>query len=140
MRKVTIAQAAKRTSLTPDTLRYYERIGLIPPVERTQGGIRNYCEQDCRWISFIKCMRSAGLPVEILIEYVALFQEGDKTLEARKAILLEQREQLLTKIHDMQDTLKRLDCKIEHYDTIGLPADRLSKKHDNAENFCSLPK
>lgn len=137
---MTIAQAAKKTSLTPDTLRYYERIGLIPAVERTQGGIRNYCEEDCKWISFIKCMRSAGLPVEILIEYVALFQEGDKTLEARKAILLEQRERLLERIHDMEDTLKRLNCKIEHYDTIGLPAERVPKKHDNAENLCLLPK
>ena len=75
-----------------DTLRYYERVGLIPPVNRNESGIRDYNELDLRRVDFIKCMRSAGLPIEVLIEYVALVQKGDKTIEARKEILIEQRE------------------------------------------------
>lgn len=111
-----IAEVSAQYDLSPDTLRYYERIGLIPSVNRNQNGIRNYTEEDCRWIEFIKCMRNAGLPIEVLIEYVRLFQQGDETMEARKELLLEQRKQLLVKMKEMQQTLERLDHKIEIYD------------------------
>ena len=86
---MTIAQVSQKYGVSADTLRYYERIGLIPPVHRSAGGIRDYDETDCGWVEFIKCMRAAGLPIEALIEYVALFQQGDDTLCARKALLLE---------------------------------------------------
>lgn len=117
---MTIAETAQKYDLTPDTLRYYERIGLLPHVGRTAGGIRDYQKEDCRWIEFIKCMRSAGLPVETLIEYVKLFAEGDNTLAARKALLIEQREALTARISEMQDTLERLNRKIENYDSLML--------------------
>ncbi|WP_040196896.1 MerR family transcriptional regulator [Candidatus Soleaferrea massiliensis] len=113
---MTIAEVSKRFGLTADTLRYYERIGLIPAVPRTSGGIRSYTEEDCNWINFAKCMRGAGLQVEALIEYVALFQKGDSTREARKQILIEQRDQLRERVEQMQQTLKRLDGKIEGYE------------------------
>ncbi len=89
-----IAEVSERYAISADTLRYYERIGLIPPVQRNVSGIRDYCELDLRRVEFIKCMRSAGLPVEVLIEYIALVQQGDKTIEARKEILIEQRDLL----------------------------------------------
>lgn len=66
-----------------DTLRYYERIGLIPHVNRNKSGIRDYTEEDCNQVEFIKCMRNAGLPIEVLIEYVDMFQQGDETIETR---------------------------------------------------------
>lgn len=113
---MTIAEASRKYELTNDTLRYYERIGLLPRVKRNKSGIRDYDDEDCRWIEFIKCMRSAGLPIEVLIEYVALFQQGDGTIEARKVILCEQREQLLARMEEMQTTLARLDGKIERYE------------------------
>lgn len=91
---MTIAETAKKYDISADTLRYYERIGLIPPVPRTKSGIRDYDETSCGWVEFIKCMRGAGLQIEALIEYVALFQQGEATVGARKAILIEQREQL----------------------------------------------
>ena len=75
---MTIAEVSRTYDLSADTLRYYERIGLIPPVHRSAGGIREYDEEDCRWIEFIKCMRGAGLPIESLVEYVALFQQGEE--------------------------------------------------------------
>ena len=76
---MTIAEVSRKTGLSADTLRYYERVGLIPAISRTSGGIRDYGETDIRWVEFIKCMRSAGLPVEVLAEYVALFVQGDET-------------------------------------------------------------
>ena len=91
---MTIAETAKKYDISADTLRYYERIGLIPPVPRTRSGIRDYDESSCGWVEFIKCMRGAGLQIEALIEYVSLFRQGDETSNARRAILIEQRGQL----------------------------------------------
>lgn len=91
-------------------------MGLIPPVNRNDSGIRDYDELDLRRVDFIKCMRSAGLPVEILIEYVALVQQGDKTIEARKDILIEQRKLLVDRMNEMQKTLDILEHKIEVYE------------------------
>ena len=111
-----IAEVSEQFGLSADTLRYYERIGLIPPVHRNDGGIRDYDELDLRRVDFIKCMRGAGLPVEVLIEYMGLVQQGDKTIEARKEILIEQRDFLAAKMGEMQRTLDRLNYKIEVYE------------------------
>ena len=111
-----IADVSKKYELSADTLRYYERIGLIPEVNRNKSGIRDYTEGDCRWVEFIKCMRNAGLPIEVLIEYVTLFQKGDETIQARKELLTEQRKQLKEKMEDMKKTMERLDYKIERYE------------------------
>ena len=89
-----ISEVSQQSGLSLDTLRYYERIGLLPPVNRNKSGIRDYSELDVRRVEFVKCMRSAGLPIEVLIEYYNLVQQGDETVEARKQILLDQRDQL----------------------------------------------
>lgn len=111
-----IAEVSEKYGLSVDTLRYYERVGLIPPVNRNESGIRDYNELDLRRVEFIKCMRSAGLPVEVLIEYVTLVQQGDSTIEARKEILKEQRDLLAAKMEEMQKTLDRLNYKIDIYE------------------------
>ncbi len=111
-----IAEVSEQYGLSSDTLRYYERVGLIPPVHRNESGIRDYNELDLRRVDFIKCMRSAGLPIEVLIDYVALVQKGDKTIEARKEILKEQRQLLTVRMQEMQKTLDILDHKIEVYE------------------------
>jgi DNA-binding transcriptional MerR regulator len=111
-----IAEVSEQYGLTSDTLRYYERIGLIPAVNRNESGIRDYNELDLRRVEFIKCMRSAGLPVEVLIEYVGLVQQGDETIDARKEILREQRELLAARMSEMQRTMDILDHKIEVYE------------------------
>jgi len=128
---MTIGEVSEKFDISQDTLRYYERIGLIPRVNRNKGGIRDYTEEDCRWIEFIKCMRSAGVQVEALIEYVMLFQQGDATIEARKQILIEQREQLLARIEEMQKALERLNFKIEEYKTKIVPAENKLKRAGN---------
>lgn len=113
---MTIAEASKKYDISADTLRYYERIGLIPPVPRTKSGIRDYDEASCGWIQLMKCMRKAGVQIEALIEYVALYQQGEETARARKAILEEQREQLRMRLGEMQESLHLLDKKIQHYE------------------------
>ena len=128
---MTITEVSKKFDLSQDTLRYYERIGLIPEVNRNKSGIRDYNEEDCRWVEFVKCMRSAGLPIEILIEYVTLFQQGNETVEARKQLLKEQRMQLAQKMEDMKKTLDRLDYKIERYENGIVAKENALKKTEN---------
>ncbi len=111
-----IAEVSEKYGLSVDTLRYYERVGLIPPVNRNEGGIRDYNELDLRRVDFIKCMRGAGLPVEVLIDYMNLVQQGDSTMDARKEILIEQRELVAARLEEMQKTLERLNYKIEVYE------------------------
>jgi len=111
-----IAEVSERYGISPDTLRYYERIGLISPVNRNEGGTRDYREIDLRRVEFIKCMRGAGLPIEVLIEYVAMVEQGDQTIQPRKEILIEQREQLVARMKEMQKTLELLDYKIKVYE------------------------
>ena len=111
-----ISEVSEQSGLSIDTLRYYEKIGLLPPISRTNGGIRNYNELDIRRVDFIKCMRTAGLPIDVLIEYFALVEQGDKTIAARKEILQNQRTKLVAKMAEMQATLDLLDHKIEVYE------------------------
>lgn len=113
---MTIAEVAKQYGLTADTLRYYERIGLLPGVKRTAGGIRDYSEEDRRWVEYIKCMRSAGVSVETLVEYVALFHQGAATIQARKQLLLEQRKQIVAHIEELNAVLAKLDWKLDGYE------------------------
>ncbi|MDR1485824.1 MAG: MerR family transcriptional regulator [Planctomycetaceae bacterium] len=121
---MTIAEVGKKLGISSDTLRYYERIGLIPKVKRNENGIRDYTEEDCNWVEFIKCMRNAGIQVEALVKYVALFQQGELTHSARKQILIEQHDQLKERLAEMKATLKRLNHKIENYDQLLVPAQK----------------
>ena len=104
-----IAEVSKKYGLSTDTLRYYERIGLLPNVARTASGIRDYSEQDCARVQFVKCMRGANVSIEALIEYMNLFEQGDGTVEARKALLEEQRDLVQARIAEMQAGLDRLN-------------------------------
>ncbi len=126
---MTIAQVADKYGITPDTLRYYERVGLIPSVTRSAGGIRNYGEEECNWVEFIVCMRGAGIEVDALIRYVSLFKAGNGTLKERKNILIEQRDKLARRVEELEKTLARLDKKIENYESVLIPAqEKLMKK------------
>ena len=113
---MTIKEVCEKYNLTPDTLRYYERVGVIPEVTRTPGGIRDYQEEDIKWVENAICMRDAGVPVEMLIEYVRLFQQGDETINARANLLREAREQILEAKKKYDVALERLDYKIGRYE------------------------
>lgn len=112
---MTISQVSKRCNISPDTLRYYEKEGLISVVNRTAGGVRDYTEQDCRQIEFVKCMRSAGLSIEVLRKYFELFKRGKRTLKSRRDLLATERKALQERFVELQNTLKRLDYKISVY-------------------------
>lgn len=120
---MTISEVAKKYDMTPEGLRYYERIGLLPSVNRSKNGIRDYTEEDCNWIEFIKCMKGAGLSIESLIEYVRLFKD-EGTLEARRLLLEEEYEKLKIKINEMQVVEKRLEGKLKYYDDKILERDK----------------
>lgn len=113
-----IAEVSKKYGISADTLRYYERIGLLEHVRRNESGIRDYSEADCARIQFIKCMRGANVSIEALIEYMQLFAEGDSTVAARKELLEEQRDLVQERVNEMQAGLDRLNYKIENYDSI----------------------
>jgi len=113
---MTIKEVCEKFDITPDTLRYYERVGVIPEVHRTNGGIRDFTDEDVAWVENAICMRSAGVPVEMLIEYVRLYQEGDGTFQARRDVLEEARQEVQKNIEKYQATLDRLNYKISRYD------------------------
>ncbi|MBP2631020.1 MAG: transcriptional regulator [Firmicutes bacterium] len=118
---MNITEVSKKFDLSPYTLRYYERIGVLPKVTRNKSGVRDYSEADCRWVEFVKCMKGAGLPIEVLIAYVPLFQQGDTTKEARKALLVEQRDHLVERIMGMQKAVDRLNAKIKRLNEAAAP-------------------
>ena len=113
---MTIKEVSEAYQITTDTLRYYERVGMIPAVTRTAGGIRDYQAADLKWVELAKCMRSAGLPVEAMIQYVRLYREGDATIPARLQLLVEQKENLLRQRSQIDQTLARLNDKISRYE------------------------
>jgi len=113
-----ISEVSEKYSMTQDALRYYERVGLIPPVPRKPNGIRDYDDYSCGWIEFIHCMRKSGIPVEVLVEYVQLYQQGSKTKEVRKELLQGELNRLDDRIANLQATRERLASKIENYDDL----------------------
>lgn len=111
-----IKDVCKQYNITADTLRYYEQVGVIPKVSRTKGGIRDFSEEDLKWVENAICMRSAGVPVELVAEYVRLFQLGDETFEKRCNLLKEAREKVLEARKKYDDALSRLNYKIDKYE------------------------
>ena len=113
---MTIKDVCERFDITQDTLRYYERVGMIPAVTRTAGGIRDYQESDLGWVQLAICMRNAGLPIESLIEYQRLFRAGDSTIPARLELLNEQMDILQKQKEQIEETMDRLSYKISRYE------------------------
>lgn len=113
---MTIKEVSEKYHISADTLRYYERVSMIPPIPRTVSGIRNYGPEECGWIELAICMRRAGLPIEAMIEYVKLFQVGDSTIPARLQLLQRQRDKLLAQQEQTAQTLARLNYKISVYE------------------------
>ena len=118
---MTIGEVSKKFGMTADTIRYYERIGLLPYIPRQKNGIRDFDEEACKWVHFIKCMRNAGVQIEALIEYVTLMKNDDDP-QRRRDILVQQRVKLLDKLEQLQSTIERLNFKIDHYNEMILNA------------------
>ena len=112
---MTIKEVSEKYDISSDTLRYYERIGMIPEVTRTASGIRDYQESDLSWVELVICMRKAGVSVESLIEYVKMCMQGDTTFSARLHLLQEEKEKLEEQRSQLETAMKRLDYKISRY-------------------------
>lgn len=112
---MTIKQVCEQFGITADTLRYYERVGVIPPVNRS-GGIRDYTEQDIIWVNNAVCMRNAGLSVETLAEYVRLCLEGEDTIPERCSLLMKARDETAARLQKYRETMNRLNYKISRYE------------------------
>ena len=113
---MTIKEVSEHFGISQDTLRYYERVKMIPKVTRTSGGIRDYQEEDLKWVELALCMRSAGLPIEVMIEYLDLYQKGDETIPARLNLLSNQMEVLQEQKKQLEATMNRLAYKISKYE------------------------
>ena len=129
---MTIKEVSQKYNISQDTLRYYERVGMIPKVTRTASGIRDYQESDLSWVELVICMRSAGRPVEALIEYVELYQQGDQTFSARLELLQEQRRNLEEQQKQLEAAISKLDYKISRYE-VAVKTGKLSWE----ENSCT---
>lgn len=113
---MTIKEVSEKFGITQDTLRYYERAGIIPKISRTPGGARDYQPEDLDWVAHVVCLRSAGMPVESLVKYLELSQRGDGTFPERLELLKEQKENLKRQQQILKDAMDRLDYKIARYE------------------------
>lgn len=139
---MTVKEVCEKYGITADTLRYYERVGVIPPVTRTKGGIRCYTDEDIGWVENAICMRSAGLSVEVLAEYVRLFREGDSTIPARRDLLMKARTEIAAGLKKYQETMDKLEYKISRYNeaiqTGVLKWDAPKERKDTQMEFITL--
>ena len=116
-----IREIAAKTNMSTDTLRYYERIGLLPPVPRNAAGIRNYDEYFVNFINFIKKLKARGMSLEHIIDYIRLAEMGDATIQERKKLLAEARETLLDKINSLQLVAELADYQLRNYENLLQP-------------------
>ena len=118
---MTIREIAAKTNMSTDTLRYYERVGLLPPVPRNAAGIRNYDEYFVNFINFIKKLKASGMSLEHIIDYIRLAEMGDATIQERKKLLAEARETLLDKINSLQLVAELADYQLRNYENLLQP-------------------
>src|SRR5690625_3082568 len=127
-------EVCKKFDLTPDTLRYYEKVGLIGEVPRDNNDYRVFSERNLNEIYFSKVMRKAGIPVQRLAEYINLVQIGEETVEDRKNILLEEREMMRKNVEELQASLDIIDGKISNYDERILSFEREKLRNYSSKN------
>lgn len=113
----TISEVSEKYQISSSTLRYYERIGLLPNIPRQANGNRYFTDQLLNWLKMIICLRHSGVPIEKLIEYANLIQKGDDTIATREALLREQLAELYQKRVNLQRSIQRLEDKIALYES-----------------------
>ena len=131
---MNIREASESCQVTPETIRYYEKIGVIPAIARNAHGVRQFDEEALNWITFVRQMRTAGLPIQALITYLSLFQQGDETIEQRKALLRAQILKTEQKMQEMQTALDRLRFKLDNYETHMIPAEQRLTSDKSLDN------
>lgn len=111
----TVGQAAQRLGVAPSTLRYYDKEGLLPFVERTQGGIRRFREEDFEWLAIIECLKKTGMPIKEIRRFIDWCIEGDATIDKRLALIKAQKRATLERIAQLNETLETLEYKEWYY-------------------------
>ena len=111
----SIQDVSKKTGLSAHTLRYYEKEGLISGVERTQGGFRQYTDEDLERLGLICCLKNTGMSIQEIARFVQLTREGDHTLKERVELLREHRERVLARMEEMQKYLEKVTWKLNFF-------------------------
>ena len=132
----SIKQAAEKVSLTEYTIRYYDKEGLLPFVERDKLGNRAFTEDDLEWLGLICCLKNTGMTIKQIKEFIRLCLDGDETLEIRKELLIEHRREVLRKINELKLNLEKISYKISHYTTCC----KLPIKNKHIYNAASIAK
>lgn len=113
----TVGETAKMLGIAPSALRYYDREGLLPFVERSSGGTRMFQQKDLEWLSLIHCLKKAGMSLKDIKAFIDMARLGDKTIEQRLSLFLKQREEVKRQIAELQETLEILNYKCWFYET-----------------------
>lgn len=111
-----IAQVSEKFDVTKETLRYWERLRLLPEIPRNESGYRDYGEHELNWILFIQTMRKAGVSIEALVEFVELYRLKTDTRAAQKQLLVEQRDKLEQQKREIEKTLNYLNYKLDNFE------------------------
>ncbi len=123
----TIKQVSEKINLTVHTLRYYDKMGILPFVDRDYNGNRLFTDNDVEWLGLICCLKNTGMPLKQIKKYIQACFEGDSTLEYRRKMLVAHRQEVLKQINDLKNNLETINYKISHYTTIGkIPANENS--------------
>lgn len=133
---MNIKEVSEKYAISTDTLRYYERIGVIPPVTRDKNGYRDFTEKDLNWVYFAKVLRQAGVTIERLVDYTGLSKQGGKTLETRKTILADQLDDINKNIEELEEARDYLKYKLDSFDThmVEYEKEKLEIENDQHEN------
>ena len=113
----TIGEMAQKLNVAPSTLRYYDKEGLLPFVERSSGGIRMFKDEDMEWLRLLGCLKKAGMPLKEIRSFMDWSRQGDATIDRRLDLLEKQRQSVLEQQKQLEDTLLMLDYKRWYYQT-----------------------
>ena len=116
-RTYSIGEVAELLGLAPSTIRFYDNKGLLPNVERSEGGVRRFSESDIDWLRMIEHLKMSGMTIAEIGEYIALFRKGDATIEQRRALVHGRRDEILRQMAELQETLDFITYKCWYYDT-----------------------
>ena len=113
----TVGEMAKRLGVAPSTLRYYDQEGVLPFVERSEGGIRVFKESDYEWLQVIGCLKKTGMQLRDIKTFIEMAMQGDQTIEPRLALITKQKESVKAQIAELEETLRTLEFKEWYYNT-----------------------
>ena len=113
----TVGEAAKILGVAPSTIRYYDKEGLLPFVERSGGGIRVFREKDFGWLFIVECLKKSGLSIKDIKSYIDMSLKGDETIDERLSLFQNQREKVIRQMEELQHTLDTLNYKCWYYET-----------------------